>query len=145
MKAIPLAELPKFDHSSAIDFCFLFNSNVGLACSYLVYECHRDFLSVPRSFAIIEFSCNSADAVDLNVIEEYACFSYSLDAGLCEQLGFFRIENSASINDPDDIHFFMSMSNRAIEVICQRYSFLKTLYHCRDAKSAFYEYIRDTA
>ncbi len=141
MHAIAIDTLPNFDTENPIEYCFLYNS-VGIDTPYyLVYECARDYTSVPRGYAIVRFVSLDVDRVDLNICHQYPCFSYR-DAGDCEQKGLFVLQDSPELYQRDQTHFFMSMADVALEVICHRFELVKVVYHCHNPQDAMFEFIR---
>lgn len=150
MKAKAIEDLPLFSQSDHTDFCVLVSNSAAASQAYLTYECHRDFLSTPRAFAIVTFDCPYPHAIDLDVEGEYPCFTYDNASGLCDQQGFFIIDNSEAndatntslSSNEDNSLFVMLMAQQALEINCQNYRLLDTLYHCVNAQSAFFEFIR---
>ncbi len=143
MKAIEVETLPKFDSSGMVRHCFLYNSIGGDTPYYLVYECERDFTSVPPGYAVVRFRSLDIDRVDLNVGHQYPCFSYQPETGLCDQRGFFVIEGSAEVYQRDQTHFFMSMADSALEVICHQFELVTVVYHSDNPQDAFFNFVRE--
>ncbi|MBV1869459.1 MAG: hypothetical protein KUG76_01020 [Gammaproteobacteria bacterium] len=144
MTLYPLQEFPAFSLDQSFDYSFIYNVNHDHihASHYLAYECHRDFVSVPKTWAVLKFQSHMPGSVNLNAFEDYGCLEYD-NEGVCQQLGFFLLENSTEVNDQDSLHFIMSTRREALEVICGSVSLEKVIYQCANAQSALVEFLSE--
>lgn len=139
-----LQDFPAFPFDQSFDYSFIYNVSHGhtQASHYLAYECQRDFISVPKTWAVLKFQSHMPGLVSLNALENHDCLEYD-DEGVCQQLGFFLLEDSIEVSDQDSLHFIMSMQCEALEIICGSVSLEKVIYQCANAQSALVEFLSE--
>lgn len=97
----------------------------------LVYECHRDFQSVPRTWAVLAFTCPDADALMLS----------SEDEALPQEPGVYRWLESPAVTEDAPYHLMIVSSLRTLEVVCESYELQSRIYHAADAARALAQYL----
>ncbi|MCA6062048.1 hypothetical protein [Thalassolituus marinus] len=127
-----VADLPEVSDEPSSDIaCFIRRGDESQP-HLLVYECHRDFQSVPRTWAVVTLTCPDPDAFMLNTGDEE----------LPEDVGVYRWLESTAATDEAPHHLVLVSRQRAVEVVCAEFSLLERVYHAADAAQAMVQHLR---
>lgn len=124
---------------SHCDFQFLYGAGDLQEPHFLVYEIARDFLSAPRSYAIVAITTLDSDAIDLNSDSEYPAVEYDEQGDMLE-CGLFQYLESEWTYERDQIHLIVSFPGRRIELVCHHFELVETLV-ARSARHALAVYL----
>lgn len=132
-------ELPRVAESNDCDFQFLYGCGDEHEPHFLVYEVARDFLSAPRTFAVIKIITLDSDVIELNSDMEYDGIDYAEDGNMLE-FGVFRLQASEWQYERDQSHLVVSLPGRRMELLCHRIDCVDTLV-ARNARHALISYL----
>ncbi|WP_415901014.1 hypothetical protein [Neptuniibacter sp. QD48_11] len=110
----------------------------------LCYAVKRDFLSVPKTYSILEFSADEVLEVHQMSIEDYLDgFEEDMDI---PQAGFYQFDTDdpeeASADDEDETDVLvLVISDSVFEVTYQTLKQHEDTYHCANAEQALIQYL----
>lgn len=130
----PLMHFPAPATDEHSDFVLMAGSGDPCAPHILVYEVIRDFLSAPRSFAIVEITSATSGAIELAADNEYEGIAYHEDGSMSE-LGFFVLQEDVLLDDegaedhevPSEQHILISLAAQRIELLAESVTFKQSL------------------
>ena len=79
------------------------------------------------------------NTVIINTLQRYDCFEYDVD-GLSTAHGFYLLEHSDLINNPDKYHFHMAYLDSSLDIICASFELVSRL-KARSAAEALVAYL----
>lgn len=124
-------DLPDVSDEPSSDIACLIRRGDEFQPHLLAYECHRDFQSVPRTWAIVALTCPDPDALMLNTGDEE----------LPEEVGVYRWTESTAVTDEAPTHLVLVSRQRAVEVVCAEYALVARVYHAADASLALLQHL----
>jgi hypothetical protein len=144
MKAVEIKDLPRFSHGGIIDVACLYTGQYqDPTIHYLAYEIGENLYVHSRKeileFGILKFTAIRTNTFVVNTLEQYECFDYD-ESGINEEYGFFLLEESDYINQPDCYHFHMAYCESAFDVICAEFS-LVSIEKAKTASNALIQYL----
>lgn len=110
----------------------------------LCYTVKRDFLSVPKTYSILEFSSAQVLEIHQMSIEDYLDgFEEDMDT---PQAGFYQFNtdepDEASTNDEDETDVLvLVISGSVFEITYQTLKQHEDIYHCSNAEQALIQYL----
>jgi hypothetical protein len=115
----------------------------AMSVGYLAYAVQRDFLSTPRTFAIVE--------IDLQV-DQKAWLQKTLEAH--DQFNYLKAINDLAFEDFDATGFYqfnnsiyegvnsvLMFGEVLLPIACHKYQLKAHIYHCLDASEALAEFL----
>lgn len=108
------------------------------------YAVKRDFLSVPKTYSILEFSAEEVLEVHQMSIEDYLD-GFEEDMEI-PQAGFYQFDTDepeeASSGDEDDTDVLvLVISGSVFEITYQTFKQHEDIYHCPNAEQALIQYL----
>ncbi|WP_261841039.1 hypothetical protein [Aliamphritea ceti] len=116
------------------DLCWFHHHSPHQQTTLLVYAIERDFLSAPKSFAVVELSGEMTPEVHQM---HTATYLQQLDMDAELTTGLYGID----LDEETDILLLLSQQS-ALEVTYQQRRLITTLYHCSDSQQALLQYLR---
>ena len=116
------------------DLCWLHHHSPHQEVTILVYAIERDFLSAPKSFAVVELSGELAPEVHQMHADTYL---QQLDIETELATGLYGID----LDEKTDILLLLSQQS-ALEITYKQRRLVTTLYHCSDSQQALLQFLR---
>lgn len=130
---------PLFSTENHCDFQFVYGAGDRHEPHLLVYEIARDFLSAPRSFAVVAITILDSDAIELHSENEYEGAEYD-ELGNMSEVGLFCHSQSEWLYERDQIHLIISLPGQCLELLCHHFELAETLV-ARSARHALALYL----
>ena len=116
------------------DLCWFHHHSPQGRSTLLIYATERDFLSAPKSFAVLELSGESAPEIHQMNAADYL---QQLDPENPLTTGLYRM----TLDESTEILLLLSQQS-ALEITCQTHQLKTTLYHCADSQQALQQYLQ---
>lgn len=139
MKISFLSQLPKLELSPMSDWCVYSHRNNEQQLNYLCYAVERDYLSTPRTFAILSFQGNKNCAAHYSEFERQNYFEQSGIDNSGIAMGFYQWNKSSNTSELSVI--LLVLEDEVVEIECESYSVVETLYHWSNSQSALSEFV----
>ncbi len=132
----PLAKLPAPETEPASDWSLISQQGANKSSVLLVYAVKRDFLSVPKTYAVVEFCGDVQFAPELHQLDA---------AGYLEELELTDATPAAGVyqldaGDDYPLALFLTQES-ALEIAYVRLHSHKEIYHCDSALSALKQHL----
>jgi len=136
---VPEIPSPSAEHNS--DYALLCVEGNSDSPHILVYEIARDFLSAPRSFAIIELVTIGPGAIELDSDNQYDAVEYD-ESGAMVETGMFVVASAEGECDAAGQHIVVSLASQRIELLAHSFECKKVIV-ATSARSALANYLMD--
>jgi hypothetical protein len=134
MLLVPIKNLPIIEAEPLTDWAIVSHQINESPLNYLAYAVKRDFLSTPRTYAILAIKQQQGGPVK---IKEFLLEEYLNNKQIARQEldnGFYRIDMQQDV-------LLLIINNKLFEMEASDFSHLDTLYYCLDANTALNEYL----
>lgn len=128
----PVSDLPAVATDDGSSYAFLYRRGCGQQPHLLVYEVARDFLSVPKTFAVVQLIARASDAVELN----------SDPQDTPAEPGIYRWWNSPASTEADPCHLLLVTPVRNFESLCHQARLAGRIYHAADSGEALMRFLQ---
>jgi len=136
MSLTPFSPLPELETEPFPDWSYVCQNTDGEASLILVYAAKRDFLSVPKTYAVIEFRDSEEIPLELHsmAIEEY---QEDTELEIEEETaGIFELDAA------DDYQIILLLNNTtALEVASASFKIHQEIYHAANSRIALAQYL----
>ncbi|WP_432470310.1 hypothetical protein [Amphritea sp. HPY] len=136
MSLTPFYSLPELETEPFPDWSYVCQNTNGQASLLLVYATKRDFLSVPKTYAVVEFRDSEEIPLELHsmAIEEYL---EDTELEIEEETaGIFELDAA------DDYQIILLLNNiTALEIACASFTLHQEIYHTANSRVALAQYL----
>lgn len=132
MSLTPFSPLPELETEPFTDWSYVCQNSDGESSLILVYAAKRDFLSVPKTYAVVEFRDSEEIPLELHsmAIEEYLPDIEEQTAGVFE------------LDAADDYQIILLLNNTtALEIACASFTLHQEIYHAASSRVALAQYL----
>ncbi len=116
------------------DLCWFHHHSPQEQTTLLVYATERDFLSAPKSFAVLALSGEPAPEIHQMPAADYLQ-QLNPDDPLSAGLHYMALDEKTGL-------LLLLSQESALEITCQQHQLQTTLYHCTDSQQALMQYLR---
>lgn len=136
MSLTPLYPLPELETEPFPDWSYVFQNTDSEASLILVYAAKRDFLSVPKTYAVVEFRGSVESPLELHSM---ARETYLEDTELDieeETAGIFELDAA------EDYQIILLLNNTtALEIASASFKIHQEIYHAANSRAALAHYL----
>jgi hypothetical protein len=136
MQLVPIKSLPNIETEPSTDWALVSHQKNELKLNYLAFAVKRDFLSTPRTYAILSLKETPEKQLKTNefLLADYLDNNAITQAKLSFTSGFY----SSDVNEHD---LFLILDDQLLEFECCAFEHVDTLYYCLDSTKALAEYM----
>ena len=144
MQLIPFEQLPKLEIEPQSDWAYCYQSNNGIGLITLVYASQRDFLSVPKTYQVIELVGEESSPLESILLSRLDYLSEMKGLDEFEERGIYELLVVRSSDDSSaefDLKTLVLLDqNVALEIVYVEKKHHKEIYYCVDAQMALVEH-----
>ena len=131
---------PKPETAPSADWSALYDHNNEHKLNYFAYAVKRDFLSTPRTYAILELEGSKQEQTNIQVFARNDYFTNNKIQAHKPQSGFYLLFTEKN-ELPSKL--LLLLEDQLIEINYAHYQLVDTLYYCLDSNTALTEFIEN--